>query len=291
MHQHAEGQGDAELRLSGAARSVRRCHGLGDMGGSCGVRPGVPTPWLGAAGPPARGCLGEGGGRHPAAPHARRRPGRGRQGTIAACPGAGGRDAGGDAKRLWNKAPAVGLGPDLRALSGGGGHGYSGCWQGSPPRWPSGARGGAAAAPAAPEPLRVTQRGQKRGHESRWRGRGDGVGGGGGKAPCSLPPGGRGDEGRVAAGGGEGTARPPPIAQKESFSAPPAPLAARYLSAPPPLSAACRRGRPVPPGPRTMSRLTGAGQAGSPGPHPGPLGPPSLFPSPTALPPGSYYSG
>lgn len=249
-----------------------------------------PDPWARGGRTPGSELPRGRGGRHPAAPHARRRPGRGRQGTIAACPGAGGRDAGGDAKRLWNKAPAVGLGPDLRALSGGGGHGYSGCWQGSPPRWPSGARGGAAAAPAAPEPLRVTQRGQKRGHESRWRGRGDGVGGGG-KAPCSLPPGGRGDEGRVAAGGGEGTARPPPIAQKESFSAPPAPLAARYLSAPPPLSAACRRGRPVPPGPRTMSRLTGAGQAGSPGPHPGPLGPPSLFPSPTALPPGSYYSG
>ena len=118
-------------------------------------------------------------------------------------------------------------------------------------------------------------------------------GGGGGKHRVLCRRGGVGTRAgcRVAAGGGEGTARPPPIAQKESFSAPPAPLAARYLSAPPPLSAACRRGRPVPPGPRTMSRLTGAGQAGSPGPHPGPLGPPSLFPSPTALPPGSYYSG
>lgn len=44
VHEHAQGQGDAELRLLGATlRAARRCHGLGRTRGGFSLREGGKT--------------------------------------------------------------------------------------------------------------------------------------------------------------------------------------------------------------------------------------------------------
>lgn len=77
--------------------------------------------------------------------------------------------------------------------------------------------------------------------------------------------------------------RPPqtPRSPREQGLAGTFPCASSLRRRPPRSVPHCPRRRPVTPGARTMSRLTGQGQAGSPGPHPGPRrGPPRSSPLP-----------
>lgn len=128
-----------------------------------------PDPWAGGGRTPGWG-MPRGRGEAPSSTSCSEAAGEGTAGDNRRVSGSGWAGCRRRCQAALEQSTRGGDGARSAGAVGGRGHGYSGCWQGSPPRWPSGERGGAAAAPAAPEPPRVTRRGQKRGHESRWRG-------------------------------------------------------------------------------------------------------------------------